>query len=108
MSTTPAYSRADLDAVDFPRFESDARARGFDQVLERRWEPGIVLDTHTHPFEVDAIVVAGEMWLTVDGRTRHLQRGDRFELAAEVPHAERYGGAGATYWVARRAPRSGG
>ena len=33
---------------------------------------------------------------------RHLQPGDRFELAAEVPHTERYGPAGATYWVARR------
>jgi hypothetical protein len=42
------------------------------------------------------------MWLTVDGATRHLKTGDRFALDREVPHAERYGRAGATYWVARR------
>ena len=42
------------------------------------------------------------MWLTVAGQTRHLHPGDRFELDAHVPHDERYGPEGATYWVARR------
>lgn len=88
--------------TDFSRFESDARDRGFEQVLERRWDPGTVLDTHTHPFDVEAVVVAGEMWLSAQGETRHLCAGDTFALQAHVPHAERYGDAGATYWVARR------
>jgi hypothetical protein len=34
--------------------------------------------------------------------TRHLTRGGEFELAANEPHAERYGADGATYRVARR------
>jgi hypothetical protein len=42
------------------------------------------------------------MWLTVAGGTQHLKPGDRFALAAGVPHEERYGPQGATYWVARR------
>jgi quercetin dioxygenase-like cupin family protein len=42
------------------------------------------------------------MWQSVDGQTEHLQAGDEFALAPGVPHAERYGHAGATYWVARR------
>ena len=45
------------------------------------------------------------MWLTVDGVTQHLQPGDRFDLPAGQPHAERYGPQGATYWVARSTPR---
>jgi quercetin dioxygenase-like cupin family protein len=49
-----------------------------------------------------AIVVAGELWLTEGEITRHLRAGDRFELARSVPHAERYGAEGATYWAARR------
>ena len=89
-------------AADFAQFEAAARAQGFDEVLVREWAPLTVLDTHTHPFAVRAIVVAGEMWLTEDEQTRHLVVGDRFELARDVPHAERYGAAGATYWVARR------
>jgi hypothetical protein len=34
--------------------------------------------------------------------TRHLHPGDTFQLEREVPHAERYGNEGATYWAARR------
>jgi hypothetical protein len=45
------------------------------------------------------------MWLTHDGTTQHLRPGDRFELDEGVPHAERYGAAGATYWAARRHPK---
>jgi quercetin dioxygenase-like cupin family protein len=47
-------------------------------------------------------VVQGEMWLSVGGQTQHLRPGDPFVLDAHVPHAERYGTEGATYWVARR------
>ena len=53
-------------------------------------------------FSVEAIVVQGQMWLTVAGQTRSLERGDRFQLDRDVPHSERYGAEGATYWVARR------
>lgn len=93
--TPPALPR-------FDEFAATARAAGFTEVLERRWAPGTVVETHTHPFAVDALVTAGEMWLTVGERTRHLRPGDRFTLGAEEPHAERYGSAGASYWVARR------
>lgn len=90
----------------FAEFEARARAAGFDTVLERRWDPGTVLATHTHDFAVDAIVTEGEMWLTCGGRTQHLRPGDRFTLEADVPHDERYGAQGAAYWVARRSPQS--
>lgn len=86
----------------FETYAAAARALGFDEVLERRWPADTVLDTHTHPFAVQARVVQGEMWLTVGEQTRHLSPGDEFELERDVPHAERYGNEGATYWVARR------
>ncbi len=53
-------------------------------------------------FAIDAIVVRGEVWLTVGDRVRHMRAGDRFDLAGGVPHAERYGADGTTLWVARR------
>lgn len=83
-------------------FRAAALAAGFDEVLERQWAPDTVLDTHAHDFDVDAVVVRGEMWLSCEGRTAHLRPGDRFTLARQVPHGERYGGQGAAYWVARR------
>ena len=87
----------------FDAFKAEQHAIGCDEVLERRWNPGTVVDTHTHPFSVRALVVQGEMWLTCGPDTRHLRPGDRFELDADVPHAERYGDDGATFWVARTA-----
>jgi quercetin dioxygenase-like cupin family protein len=92
-----------MSAITFADFEATHRARGCDEVVSRSWEPGTVVDTHTHPFAAEALMVAGEMWLTCAGQTRHLHPGDTFTLARDEPHAERYGSAGATYWVARRA-----
>ena len=86
----------------FVDFATRARAEGYDEVLERSWPANARLDTHTHPFALKARVVSGEMWLSVGDQTLHLQAGDDFALDSEVPHAERYGAQGATYWVARR------
>jgi quercetin dioxygenase-like cupin family protein len=91
-----------MKPITFEAFEAEARAQGFDEVLERKWAPSTVLETHTHPFAVRALVVQGEMWLTVGNDVQHLRSGDTFALDREVAHSERYGAEGATYWVARR------
>lgn len=91
------------DKFTFEAFDKEARAQGFDEIVERKWPPSTVLETHTHPFAVRALVVQGEMWLDIDGGgERHLLPGDEFRLDREVPHTERYGTEGATYWAARR------
>jgi hypothetical protein len=91
-----------VPATTFEAFAAEARAQGYDEVVPRDWAPSAVVDTHAHPFAVRALVVRGEMWLTVDSGVRHLRAGDEFALAREEPHAERYGPEGATYWAARR------
>jgi quercetin dioxygenase-like cupin family protein len=91
-----------MNTSSFEAFSAWASAQGFDEVLTREWAPGLVIDTHTHPFEVRAQVARGELWLTEGGTTRHLLAGEEFALAREVPHAERYGPDGATFWVARK------
>jgi len=88
--------------ITFDAFEAEALAQGFDEVASRQWVAGQVVDQHTHLFSVRALVVHGEMWLTVGDATQHLRPGDTFELAHAEPHAERYGPEGATYWAARR------
>jgi quercetin dioxygenase-like cupin family protein len=86
----------------FQEFEARARADGFDEVMVREWAPDQVVPVHEHPFEARALVVKGEMWLTVGDATQHVSEGGTFHLDPHVPHSERYGGEGATYWVARR------
>ena len=89
--------KATLDA-----FHQEVLGQGYQEVLERRWDPHAAVPEHSHPFDAKALVAAGEMWLTVGGSTRHLREGDRFEVGRNVPHTERYGPDGATYWAARR------
>lgn len=91
-----------IGAATLEEFRAGALAAGFDEALARDWRPNTVLETHTHPFAVEAVVVQGEMWLSDAQGTRHLLPGDHFALARGVPHAERYGPEGATYWVARK------
>ena len=91
-----------MSAKTFEDFAISARAGGFEEVLERVWGPGVEVDTHTHDFDAQALVVEGEMWLTRDGVTQHLTNGGTFSIGRGVPHSERYGSEGATFWVARR------
>ena len=91
-----------MTSTSLREFTAHALAEGFDEVLERQWAALTVLETHTHPFALKARVVEGEMWLSVGQETQHLLAGDEFALERDVPHAERYGTEGATYWVARR------
>lgn len=91
-----------MSPANFEAFRLQALIEGYDEVIEREWAPLTVLDMHTHPFAARAVVTRGEMWLTVGDLTRQLRAGDTFQIDREVPHAERYGAEGATYWVARR------
>lgn len=86
----------------FSEYQDQALAQGFDEVVERVWPANKVVDTHTHAFSVKAIMISGEMWLTVGESTQHLLPGDSFTLESGQPHVERYGSSGATYWAARR------
>jgi mannose-6-phosphate isomerase-like protein (cupin superfamily) len=86
----------------FQQFEANARAQGYDQVVELNRPADTLLDTHSHPFAVSARIIEGSFSLTVGDHTRHLQAGDTFELDADVPHVERYGAQGARSWAARR------
>ena len=91
-----------MKTADFEAFRLLALMEGYDEVLEREWDPLTILDMHSHPFAAKALVTRGEMWLTVGDLTRQLRPGDTFELGRDEQHAERYGHEGATYWVARR------
>ena len=64
------------DQPTLAQFRATMLAAGYDEVLERVWAPDTVVDTHTHPFEANAIVVRGEMWLGENGSERRLLPGE--------------------------------
>ena len=87
--------------ISFEQYEQECLDKGFDEVLVREWKPHQEAPPHTHDFDAYALVVKGEMWLSVEKDTRHLMAGDTFELSHGTPHSEKYGPEGATFWVAR-------
>jgi mannose-6-phosphate isomerase-like protein (cupin superfamily) len=91
-----------MQMPSFEEFKATSLAAGYDEVLVREWQANQEIASHDHPFAVTALVVKGEMWLTLDGQTRHLLPGDRFEVGLRTQHAERYGPQGTTFWVARK------
>ena len=85
----------------FEDFRDEKLEQGYKEVLERRWKPNTENEMHQHEFTADAIVIEGEFWLTVEGKTQHLQSGDSFQVPALVMHKEKYGPEGCVFWVAR-------
>jgi quercetin dioxygenase-like cupin family protein len=85
----------------FEAFKAAAEQQGHGEVLVREWAANHEVPEHDHPFDVQAQMVSGDFWLTMNGQTTHLRPGDTFSVPRHTPHAEKYGPHGATFWVAR-------
>lgn len=82
-------------------FESALRRDGF--AIERKSVPPLTtVGEHAHPFDVRALVLNGEITLTVEGENHAYREGDIFVVPAGHRHAESVGPAGADYLVGRR------
>ena len=83
-------------------FESVLRRDGFDDVRRSQIPAGTVIAEHAHPFDVRALVLNGEITLTVEGVDYAYREGDIFVMPAGHPHAEIIGPDGVDYLVGRR------
>ena len=88
--------------MDTRAFETLLAQDGFDETLTRRLDPGHTVPPHTHPFDVRALVLEGEITLTSDAGTRTFAAGEVFTMNAGRQHAELCGPAGVSYLVGRR------
>jgi quercetin dioxygenase-like cupin family protein len=62
------------------------------------------LRSHSHPFESRALILAGEITLSLDGRERRYACAEIFHLAHGALHQERYGPTGVRYLVGPKEP----
>ncbi|MEO0317306.1 MAG: hypothetical protein RL404_983 [Pseudomonadota bacterium] len=83
-------------------FEKMMAEHGVQTVVEVVREPNGALDTHSHPFEANALILEGEITLVAEGKTWHCKAGDTFRLGANIPHTERYGPQGVRYLAGRK------
>jgi quercetin dioxygenase-like cupin family protein len=75
---------------------------GFPEPILVEREADGFLDDHTHPFEVKALVVSGQIDLVLNGvRTSYIS-GELFHLLANQVHTERYGNNGVQYLASRK------
>jgi quercetin dioxygenase-like cupin family protein len=82
-------------------FSAQLRQLGFHEAVTIERPPGSA-DTHSHPFESRALVLAGEITLIVDGKAALYRAGDVFHLGHAHEHAEHYGPQGVRYLVGRK------
>ncbi len=90
--------------IDTKSFSQRLRREGYVEGDPKFLEPGMVNAEHEHPFDVCALVLDGEIALTVDGVETRYRSGEVFTMAAGCAHAEKIGSAGVRYIVGRRHP----
>ena len=99
MQTTRNATPTDAERA---AFEARLRHEGFDEILTKTLEAGVVIDLHSHPYDVLALVLEGEATIDCGGGARTFRPGDVLEVAADQPHTEHYGPKGYTFLLGRR------
>ena len=88
-----------MNAADF---ETGLQRAGYLDVETKQAKPDLTTQPHSHPFDVRALVLAGEVTLTSQGQSRTYRAGEIFEMAAGCEHSERHGPEGTKYLVGRK------
>ena len=84
-------------------FTLQLKEEGF-EVENKSLPAGKQVAAHTHPFEVKALVTAGQVTLGVGGHLTVYRVGDTFTMAQGCEHSELYGDDGVSYVLGRRHP----
>jgi quercetin dioxygenase-like cupin family protein len=88
--------------MDRSAFEARLKTEGFPEIRTNELPPNRHNPEHSHPFDVLALVLEGDITLTVEGKARTYRVGDEFSMKARCPHVEDVGPAGVKYLVGRR------
>ena len=89
--------------MDRKTFEAQLRADGYPEPQMSESAPNTRNAEHSHSYDVRALVVEGEITLTVAGTARTYRAGDEFSMPAGCRHVEDIGPQGVRSLVGRRA-----
>ena len=65
-------------------------------------EVGGFLDLHSHPYEVQALIIEGQIDIIISGIKSTFLAGDVFHLLPNQIHTENYGAKGVKYLASRK------
>lgn len=88
--------------MDTAQFEAALRQDGFTEVATKSQPPGHTAPEHAHPFDVRALVLEGEITLTVDGKGTAYRAGEVFTMDSGRRHSEAIGAEGVRILSGRR------
>jgi quercetin dioxygenase-like cupin family protein len=88
--------------MDREKFEARLRAEGYPEIRENELPAHRRNPEHEHPFDVLALVLEGDITLTIAGEARTYRAGDQFSMPAGCRHVEDIGDRGVKYLVGRR------
>lgn len=88
--------------MDITSFESSLRSDGYQDVESKAMAAGTSTPEHSHPFDVRALVIEGQITLSASGASKTYAKGDVFDMAAGCRHSEEIGTDGVRYVVGRR------
>jgi quercetin dioxygenase-like cupin family protein len=88
--------------MDTTGFEAALVKDGYKDIETKALRSDYRAREHSHPFDVRALVLAGEITLAWNGTARSFAAGDVFTMDAGCSHAEAAGPEGVRYLVGRR------
>ena len=94
--------------MDTATFEAALKSKGITDIEHRDGAPNFAAKPHTHPFEVHALVLAGEFGLDRNGALETYRVGETFTMEPGCMHAEIFGPEGSKYVLGRRHPEKTG
>jgi ethanolamine utilization protein EutQ (cupin superfamily) len=90
--------------MDNAAFSAALMQDGYNEISTKSQPALMENGAHSHPFDVRALMLEGELTLGFDGKTEVYRAGDVFTMQAGCQHTEKFGPQGATYLVGRRQP----
>src|SRR5262245_50562377 len=81
-------------AMDQNDFKAGLVKDGFGEIEVKSVAPNVHNKGHAHAFDVRALMIAGELTLTAQGKPTTYRAGEIFTLAANCEHVEQFGPQG--------------
>ncbi len=87
--------------MDTAKFEDALKRDGFNDISTIGFPAGHDLPDHAHPYALRALVLEGELRITVEGKEAAYRPGEVFALESGVHHTER-SPAGVRFLIGRK------
>lgn len=87
-------------------FEAAVKAENYDEIVNISKAVGYQMGEHMYAFDAFALILSGDITLTVEGVSATYKAGDTFRLAANTLHQESTIPHGVNYLVGRRAVKA--